>query len=1108
MALSADLSTRLDANELVSGFIAQLTGSAGALTAIAPPASGSDLELASSGGGSFLPATILDAVQRFATTAFPSTDLPATVQLIEGALTSIEQLTTRDIGADLSALVAQLGATLEARNDDGWPGTLLELTRQLESSPLWSALRPLLASFASGPSGLSAPEALGDYLPALASTIHVVAGLMTYQTVLSEGERSSAIVASLFSAGRARQAAQNLEAAFRVGDQGLAAALAAAEPSDGARIDALSSALENAAARLEVFDDLVSRGMGFGEATLVHFDVSGAQQQMDAAGALLRSKNPSALRRVVDALARTLRPIADALDPGAAAARGAEAVLELAESSVAQAATAITSLDASPLVVPLRDGLASLTSPLRDFGALVERLVTEVRAALEQVRAGVASLPIDDLAVAIRSALEPVTRALEFIEGLVDDIREALELAAGEAVEALGVVEGQLDAFQQQIRDLFEQARTFVDGLHLEQVVSTINDAVGDFVGLLQQAQLSPYFDTASSAIGSAADVIAKVPLDLLPDSMKADLDRALAPVREVDPEAVEAKIESLLQIGPDGSFQLRGELEAGIEELQAKFEELLRTLDEHHPRRYVEELDRKLAEVASQIQAISPQLTLEPVQQAIAQVKSALGSFDLELELAPVQSVFDTAIETVDRYSPSQLIAPLAERVSAAREQVKGTLRLADWRPALDDLGARLTRLLDVLDPSALQAALEMLLERLRLELDALPELGVSRWLGLLVAGAMQGSSLRLEPASLGAVARWVEGAASAPAELSQRSARIAESLATARREVEGFDPASFASLGSASDAIRSAALALAAELGSGERSIRLRAAASRLDVGLVLGRLAANRSRYLELLGAASALGDALGRTGLSETGVAVQQLREPFEPLEPVLDEVRRLASYLGIGGDERGLGAILRVIFGVATPARIAALVIPLVGALRDRFSTLIDELFTPVRTAIDDLERLIDQFELAPIIESIQAIFGEVRGQLLAYSPSVLLREQLDAFAALKQTLLDFDPLAALLQALDALRDTAARVVGKLSAERLLESPLAIYDSVLDAIRPLEIDTLLAPVIDAIDAIALQVDQGLDETVDAFKRLQEALPAPGGGSQLSGSISVT
>jgi len=129
----------------------------------------------------------------------------------------------------------------------------------------------------------------------------------------------------------------------------------------------------------------------------------------------------------------------------------------------------------------------------------------------------------------------------------------------------------------------------------------------------------------------------------------------------------------------------------------------------------------------------------------------------------------------------------------------------------------------------------------------------------------------------------------------------------------------------------------------------------------------------------------------------------------------------------------------------------------------------------------------------------------VLADIQALSPATLLAEPLAAFAALKSTLAAFDPLAPLLTLLDALRDTAARVVGKLSAQQLLHSPLAIYHAIVDALAQLDIGHLLAPVLDLVDSIGQQVDQGLDETVTAFQGLQAALPGGGGGSSASVSV---
>ena len=81
----------------------------------------------------------------------------------------------------------------------------------------------------------------------------------------------------------------------------------------------------------------------------------------------------------------------------------------------------------------------------------------------------------------------------------------------------------------------------------------------------------------------------------------------------------------------------------------------------------------------------------------------------------------------------------------------------------------------------------------------------------------------------------------------------------------------------------------------------------------------------------------------------------------------------------------------------------------------------------------------------------------------------------------------------------------ASIGAMLSAEQLLHSPLAIYRALVDALSQLDIGRLFAPVFELIDTIAAQVDEGLDETVQAFQGLQAALPGGGGGSSLSVSV---
>ncbi|HKB67960.1 MAG TPA: hypothetical protein VKC61_19025 [Pyrinomonadaceae bacterium] len=1109
MGLNADLTTKLDAGSLVQGFLAGIAGPAGSLNTIESPADSGQLAGASTSGNSFLPEPIRAALARFGNVRIGPVQAIPTLDRIQETLTSIEQLTSRNLNTDISALAEQLSRELETGGADGIPGTLLRVVNLLKEAPAGSALANLLSTITSGSSSLSLPPEVKNFLPGLVSTGRVIAGLMIFETVLSEGDRLSRLVAAQFSAERARQELANLNGSFQVGGGTLSQLLTGVDVNDAARLEGAIVAAETAAEKLEAFDEYLSAGMGFGEATLEYFDVKTAQTELAVAATLLRDTDLGDLKKLIEAAAGWLRPIADQLDVSGAPARGLEGLLTLAESQVTRAATAIRGLDASILVDPLTTGLNEIMRPLRDFTDLVSQLVVEIRAALEQVRDTVAALPVGDIAGAIRTALAPVTEAMNALRALVETISAALEAAAGEAVEALGQVEGKVDEFEAQIRALFQEAKEFVDGLHLDQVIGQIGDKVNEFVAVLEQAQMKPYFDTASDAIGGAADVISAVPLNLLPDSMKADLETALKPIREVDAEAVETEIEGLLQISPGGEFQLRAQLETALEDVQAKFDEVITTLEENHPRKFLQQIDEKLSEIAQKIQELSPQLALEPVQEAITNLKASLNSFDLERELQPIQQVFDQAITTLNQYSPAALLQPLQERVRSARENLIDVIKLNEWRALLDSLSGLTSSQLDVLDPAQLEELIRVGLQTLRTELAQLPNPGIGKWLGMIIMGVMRGSGLRISPASIDAVMGWLQAEGSGSADLSARAASIAGALAQAKTEIESFDVAGLAAaviqpINSLKPVISELAGRL--EPASGQR-VRLEAVLIRLAPEAIIGGLTANRARYLALVDTAAGFGDSLRRTGMSEVDLAIASLRDAFSPLNPILAKARELGAFMGLSGFDGGFGGVLTNALQVLSPERISGLATTLLTALKDRLRTIIDQVLGPIKAAVEDLERLIGLIDLQPVIDGVNAVFQEVLAQIQAFSPLTLLGDQLTAFRDLKAQLLAFDPLTAILTLLNTLRDTSARVLAKLSAERLLEAPLQIYDTILNAISQLDIERLLAPLLDLLDNIAKQVDEGLDETVAAFQRLQDSLPAPGGGGSASASIGV-
>jgi hypothetical protein len=70
----------------------------------------------------------------------------------------------------------------------------------------------------------------------------------------------------------------------------------------------------------------------------------------------------------------------------------------------------------------------------------------------------------------------------------------------------------------------------------------------------------------------------------------------------------------------------------------------------------------------------------------------------------------------------------------------------------------------------------------------------------------------------------------------------------------------------------------------------------------------------------------------------------------------------------------------------------------------------------------------------------------------------------------------------------------------------MATPAPVFTDTSSAVA-LDFNGLLDPLYDRLDAIALQVTEGLDTTVAAFERLQDAVPDTIGSTSVSGSVSV-
>ncbi len=1108
MSLVDTLSGSLDLSGPVGGLGGLLAGPLSQLSAVVLPEGMGELH---QGAGQVTPvdsAGLSQAVMAARAQVEPLlANIPGVDQVlgpITSALTLAETFASLDIQGQVGAILASARAELAGGAEEGALARMqraLQAVSQAPGAQSLGAVAESLLGLLGVRSPLNSLSSLGEVLPAAVGLAQALGGMTALQSVLAEGERVTAILARQGDAPGLAEGIQAVLDAFGEGETSLSGfitrELNAANPS---LVEAMALSLDSAMTLVEGVLTELNASLGLGEATLVYLDVDRILAEVGLASTLVRTADLLPTKRLMTGVAERVSPLVRVDLSGIPTVNLGEFLEEL-RTRVAELVAPIAAFDAAAAISPLTSLLEQVEAFIATLTRELARVVEAVRSALHGIRDAIASLPLGEVAAAVRTALAPVREALTFLTEGLAAVEGALETAATATSGALTGVEGVLDGFKEQLDTLLAGAREAV--AQVEPVLGQVAGEVAAFADLVKRASLKPCFDTATSAIDSAADVVGAIPFGLLPDSMKSEVDAAVKPIKDVDTEAVEAEIHGLL-FDADGEFALRDELDAAVAEVQAQYDALVQKVRDLNPEQHLTELDARLQEVAEKIQEIAPSVSLEPVQEAIDQLKEAVAGLDPEAILAPVQQVFDEALAAIDRYSPVHLLEEARARVEEVRTKVLAELRFDQWKPVLDDVSTQARATLASLDPARLTPLLVDAVDQLRSASAGLPQGSLMGELGTLLMGLFSRPDLRLHPGAFPVVVGWVGGESGTEA-LTALTGRISAGVATASQGVRGLDLLGLSSrleekLGQVRGAITSSTAAA-------EDRGRLLEIVQRFDVRGSLVAMETRRSAYLIRLEASGGAMETLRRTGISEVDVASAGIRDAFSPLSFLADIPRRALARLGITVSELTLPAIVEAVFQEATPERIVAILEPVFTAIQGRVLAIVDAVLTPLKDGITQLESLFATFDLTPLVADVQGIVDEVKAQVSALSPATLLAEPLAAFTALREEVAGFDPLGPLLQILEGVRDAVARVLSRLDSKVLLETPLALYNEVLGALDSIDLQNVLKPVLDSLEDLAVQVDEGLASTLTAFEHLQDALPGGGGGSSSSASVGL-
>lgn len=1106
----AELQGRLNASELVSSFTTELRGSASALRSLTVPLDAHGVR-GIVGAGRIDLSSLSSAASRVASTisarpiALP--DPGALVGQVQGLIALLEELDLRNIDAAVRGTIDQVTAALRLNGGTRIDVAIEQVAAALGASAEGRAVLGVLARIVRLVGGEAAfVQDFKALLPAGLALLRAVGGLMRVESALSEGERLALLLRDQLARDTTRAELHMVHASIAYAIERVTAAR-----TDETVVDEAERAARDALARIDLVRDSIARRFAFAESTLLYADLPGTLAEVrgglaDAQGVDLAAAGAS-VGRMVD---RLMPALSIPLPP--APADSFDALLRMVEGAVATIAERIEAMDMAPVGAPISTLAAAVTTPIRELQRLSDELTQSAQQVTRSATSLVESLPPAALAAAINDALAPVRTAMGAVRDAIAAIEGALGGAATAATAALVRAEGAVDALMAALQALVGDAATFVTELGVDRAIGELQERLRTLATALEQAAVQPYFAAAETAIDSTASVLEKVPVVMLPDDIKAEFDALVEPLRALNVDAVAGEVESWFEL-EDGALPFEPPLTAAIADVQGALQSLLDALQPMHPRQLATIIDAELDPLRREASRLDLAASLQPVEAAIASLRSGLDGIDPAAALAPVSRVIGEVADQLDALDPATLIAPLQARLVEVRESVIATLRLDAASKALGDLEREGVRVVTLLDPVRLEPMIADGLEVARRELATLDRATMGQWGSTLVSAMLAGDGSRRRPTSWALVFdAIVDG--NVTARLSARAQRIASAVQEAVATTASLDlgattvavTAGLRSLRTAVEALPAGA-PLRVALGD---AVRRRAA----DGGF--GELEVHRTRFAADLLVAQGPATTLLQLELSRVDVTAVAIGAAMAPIARVRHQLLGVLRQLGIRRVGDGLGAILGEVLAVASPQRLAAIVVPVFTAVRGRAEALLAAVVGPLRGVIDELLTLLRSIDLLALTQGVGDVIEAGKAQVRALDPVTLLAPSLAAFATLRDELRRFDPLAPVRAVLDALQRLIARLVGTpsvpgtLSAERILAPAAALFDALIRTLRQLDVEPLLRPLLDALRLLATDISGGIDGLRAGLKRLQAAIPSTEGlslGSAL-GAVGVS
>lgn len=992
---------------------------------------------------------------------------------LHGRMTGIDAGRAADpgLGGGIDALVAAIASGASLATDP----TVRELARLLGGGVDVGAV----TGHVTGP------------LAGMASLVRLVGGLMAVESAVADIDVGVDVVGSFLAGGRIRADLDRL-LAWAASDA-VVDLLVGIDPDDPAVVDLVGNVVLDYTATVRGMAEAVVGGMAFGEATLAGLDLAGLAARLDEATAVVRRADVGAIRSMTADLRAKLQslltfdlpepPVADEFFAGV-------------EGMVTRLASGIDDFDPGTLTAPIRDALTTVTVPLETIEQAAHEVVAAAQAGLAVVRNAVTAVDVGPITDTIAALTAPLVAALDALDQLVGDAQTAVQDAADAVGALVAPVQAGLQDAAEAIGAAFAAVRDAVDALGLDQIEPTLRSGAEAVAGAITAAQLKPVFDAVVTALDVAARALSLTPRDLLPDDVKAELENACSQLQAVNLEGVRGELHAELAA-------LVASVDTDVlDTIRAAQQEVVDFLDTIDPRPPLQELeDGAFADLVGRLRRADPSTPLAPVIAAVDQARQAIAAFDPAAELAPLDGAVSAVADQVRAFDPAALLGPVEQQLASVRLAVEHSLQLDRWDRLLDDATTTIAGFLARFDPEAVVSALDdvhaaLVADARRARLGPGP-------LGTMVMVLVEGIGLRVRPEAMAEVGDWLTGAVQPGTIVVERLAASAAQVEAIAASVAAIDLRGVVGRLEAHHARLRAALHVHAE--TSLLRVRLDAEVDVTAPGPLLGSVLVNRDRYLGGLTEAAAALSRLAAASRSELDEATQAMRDAATPLIDVLVRVQALIhTTTGVTVDGRPLKDVVVELLERFQPSILLAPLTASLVSARDRTNdALVDAVVTPLREALADVRSVIAALDISFVRTELTAARDDVVATVETLRPSALLGPALTEVTDLRDRVASFDPLApvrAVVEGLVAIIDTFER---QFAPTALAAPALDAYDTVRGAVAAVDIDNVLAPVLDALAGIEAQLTDGMNRVITALAGVQEACAS--GGPSLGAAL---